>query len=300
MAEKSLVSIIVPVYNVQPYLERCLNSLRAQSWENIEVWLVNDGSTDGSLALCRAAEAADSRFHVIDKPNSGVSDSRNQGLRRAAGKYIQFVDGDDHLPPSSTETLVRAAEATGSDLVIAHFYRVSGERKARQGHIRAEKLLTRREFAEEMMKAPANFYYGVLWNKLYRRTLIDANGLCFERELSWCEDFLFNLEYIKYARLITAIPQPVYYYVKRADSLVMTQATLRRTIETKRTTFAYYKQLYQQLDLYEDQKAGVYRYLVAAATDGGSVGLPEEPEFIKDLRKRKALSSRKKVPRRRG
>lgn len=283
MTEQPFVSIIVPVYNVEPYLERCLNSIRGQSWENLEVWLVNDGSTDGSLALCRAAEEADSRFHVIDKPNSGVSDSRNAALDRAAGTYIQFVDGDDYLEPFATETLIRAAVASGADLTIAHFYRVSGTREARQGHIREEKLLTRREFAEEMMKAPANFYYGVLWNKLYRRSLIAANGLRFEKELNWCEDFLFNLEYIKYARLITAVPKPIYHYVKRAGSLVMTESTLRKCIETKRTTFAYYKQLYQQLDLYEEQKAGVYRYLVSAATDGGSVGLPETPEFMKDL-----------------
>lgn len=283
MAEHNLVSIIVPVYNVEPYLQGCLDSIRGQTWENIEVWLVNDGSTDGSLALCRAAEAADPRFHVIDKPNSGVSDSRNRALDQAAGKYIQFVDGDDYLSPSATETLVHAAGSSGADLVITHFYRVSGQRKARQGHIREEKLLTRQEFAEEMMKAPANFYYGVLWNKLYRRSLIAANGLRFEKGLNWCEDFLFNLEYIKYARLITAVPEPLYYYVKRADSLVMTQSTLRKTIETKKTTFAYYKQLYRQLDLYEEQKAGVYRYLVSAATDGGSVGLPEAPEFMKEL-----------------
>lgn len=283
MTEQPLVSIIVPVYNVEPYLDRCLDSIRGQSWENLEVWLVNDGSTDGSLALCRAVETADSRFHVIDKPNSGVSDSRNAALDRATGTYIQFVDGDDYLEPTATETLVRAAVTSGADLIIAHFYRVSGTRKARQGHIREEKLLTRREFAEEMMKAPANFYYGVLWNKLYRRSLISANGLRFEKELNWCEDFLFNLEYIKYARLITAVPKPLYYYIKRADSLVMTQSTLRKTIETKKTTFAYYKQLYQQLDLYEEQKAGVYRYLVSVAADGGSVGLPEAPEFMKEL-----------------
>jgi glycosyltransferase involved in cell wall biosynthesis len=108
---------------VAPYLERCLASIRAQSWQALEVWLVNDGSTDNSLALCRAAEAADPRFHVIDKPNSGVSDSRNAALDRATGKFIQFVDGDDYLAPNATETLVRAAESAGADLVIAHFYR---------------------------------------------------------------------------------------------------------------------------------------------------------------------------------
>lgn len=268
--EQPLVSIIVPIYNTEAYLGSCLDSLAGQSWENIEVWLINDGSTDGSLALCQARAAADRRFHVIDKANSGVSDSRNVAMDAAKGKYLQFVDGDDYLPLNSTETLVRSAETTGADLVIAHFYRVSGSRRACQGHIRQERLLTRQEFAEEMLKAPSNFYYGVLWNKLYRRHIVEQNRLRCEKDIHWCEDFLFNLEYIKYARLIAAVPKPVYCYVKRENSLV-NQVSLRQTIEMKRTTFTCYKALYQALDLYEEQKLGVYRYLIAAATDGGTL-----------------------------
>lgn len=300
--ETPLVSIIVPVYNVEDYLGLCLRSLQSQTWKNLEVWLVNDGSEDGSLALCRAMAEADGRFHVLDQENAGVSAARNAGMARAAGKYLQFVDADDYLAFDATETLVRAAETTGADLTVAHFYRVSGERKARQGHIKGERLLTRKEYAEEMMKAPANFYYGVLWNKLYRRNLAEANGLRFEAGLNWCEDFLFNLEYVKYARLIAAIPKAVYYYVKRENSLVMSQSTLRQTIAMKRTTFVYYKALYQTLDLYEERKGQVYRYLVSAATDGGSVGLPEKPKFLEELgkdREARKPQARKKRPARR-
>lgn len=278
--EQPLVSVIVPVYNIAPCLPACLESLAGQTWENIEVWLVNDGSTDDSLSLCRARAAADPRFHVIDKANSGVSDSRNVAMDVASGKYLQFVDGDDRLPPDSTETLVRSAETTGADLVIAHFWRVSGERQARQGHIRRERIMTRQEFAEEMLKAPSNFYYGVLWNKLYRRHIVEQNRLRCEKDIHWCEDFLFNLEYIKYARLIAAVPRPVYYYVKRESSAV-NQVNLRQTIEMKRTTFACYKALYQALDLYEEQKLGVYRYLVTAATDGGTLPPLELPSIGK-------------------
>ena len=274
--EQPLVSIIVPVYNLAPYLERCLRSLREQTWRNIEVWLVDDGSTDNSLAICQAAEAADSRFHVIHQANAGVSQARNAALERAAGKYLQFADGDDYLPSDSTETLVHSAEATGADLVIAHFRRVAGEHQARRGHIREQRIMTRQEFAEEMMKAPSNFYYGVLWNKLYRRRIVEQHHLRFEKDIHWCEDFLFNLEYIKYARLISAVPKPVYYYVKRENSLV-TQNSLRQTIAMKRTTFACYKALYQALDLYEEQKLGVYRYLISAATDGSVLKLPKIP-----------------------
>lgn len=287
MKETPLVSVIVPVYNAEPFLPRCLDSIRGQSWPRLEVWLVNDGSADASLALCRETEAADRRFHVIDKPNSGVSDSRNAGLDAASGKYIQFVDSDDYLPPNATETLVHAAESTGADLIVGHFYRDFGDKLVHQGHIRDRRVMTRAEYAEEMMKAPSNFYYGVLWNKLYRRTILEAGRLRFQRGLSWCEDFLFNLEYLKHVRLAAAIPEPVYYYVRRENSLVMTESTPRKALRIKRETFAYYKRLYQQLDLYEEQKGAVYRYLLSVATDGSRVALPDFMDRWKRRRTRK-------------
>ena len=271
--EQPLISIIVPVYNAEPYLDNCLDSIAAQTWGNLEVWLVDDGSTDASPALCDARAAADSRFHVLHQANAGVSAARNAALERATGQYLQFVDGDDYLPSTATERLVRTAGATGADLVIGRFWRVAGTRKALQGHIRRDGVFTRREFAEEMLKAPANFYYGVLWNKLYRRSIV---------------------EYIRRTRLIAATAQPVYCYVKRPGSLVATQATLARTVEMKRTMFAAYKRLYQALDLYDEQKLRVYGYLVSAAKDGGSVALRPPA-----LPKRRPESPRRRTRRRR-
>ena len=271
--ERPLVSVVVPVYNVAPYLERCLDSIAAQSWDNVEVWLVDDGSTDESPALCAAMAERDPRFHLLRQENAGVSAARNLALDHARGQYLQFVDGDDFLPLDATECLVRAASATGADLVVGRFWRAAGRRMALQGHIRRDRVLTRQDYAEEMLKAPANFYYGVLWNKLYRRCLLEGARLRFDTGISWCEDFLFNLEYLRRARLIAATARPVYCYVKRPGSLVATQATPARTVEMKRTVFAAYKQLYQALDLYEEKKLQVYGYLISAARDGGSVSL---------------------------
>ena len=271
--EQPLVSLIVPVYNVAPWLERCLDSVAAQSWENIEILLVDDGSTDGSADLCAAWAARDRRFRVLRQANAGVSAARNLGLSHAGGQYLQFVDGDDFLPPDATEALVRTAASTGADLVVGRFWRVAGSRAALQGHIREERVLTRQDYAEEMLKAPANFYYGVLWNKLYRRSLVEAGRLRFDPDVSWCEDFLFNLEYLRRARLIAACARPVYCYVKRPGSLVSTQLTPARTVEMKREVFAAYKNLYQALDLYEEKKLQVYGYLLSAARDGGSISL---------------------------
>ena len=262
------VSIIVPVYNVAPYLERCLESIARQTCPEFEALLVDDGSTDQSREICRLFVEKDARFHLLTQQNQGASAARNLAMDQAQGKYLQFVDGDDWLPLDAVQSILHAAEATGCDLVVAHFYRVEKGRVAQRGHIKKDRMMTRREYAEEMVKAPANFYYGVMWNKLYRRAIVEADHLRCPADISWCEDFLFNLEYMARCRLVTAIHTPVYYYLKRSDSLVSTQATLRKTIATKRATFAEYKELYQQLDLYEEHKAKVYRYLLSAATDG--------------------------------
>lgn len=276
--ESPLVSLIVPVYNVETYLRPCLESIRAQRWPALEVLLVNDGSTDASLSICQEYAALDPRFKVIDQPNAGVSAARNRAISVAQGKYLQFADGDDKLPPNATEILASAAERTGADLVTAHFYRVIGDKIAQRGHIKRECCLTRADYAEEMVKAPANYYYGVLWNKLYRRSIVERHQMHCDEQVAWCEDFLFNLEYLRYCRLIAAVPAPVYYYYKRKGSLVTSRISLRKTIQMKKTTFATYKQLYQSLDLYEEQRLAIYRYLVSAATDGTAFTLPKPEE----------------------
>lgn len=270
--EEPKVSIIVPVYNVAPYLEQCLSSIRAQSCGEFEVLLVNDGSTDGGADICRAFAAADPRFLLLEQGNAGVSAARNLAMDRARGQYLQFVDGDDYLAPDAVECFLRAARASGCDMAVSHFYRLDGGRCAVRGHIKAECSLNRLDYAQQMMKAPANFYYGVMWNKFYRRAIVEAHRLRCPEGVAWCEDFLFNLDYLACSRLITCVPRPLYYYRKRSGGAVSTQATLRKTIATKRMTFNEYKELYQELDLYEKRKAGVYRYLISSATDG-STGL---------------------------
>ena len=113
-----LVSIIVPVYNVQNSVARCLESVLAQTWKEIEVIVLNDGSTDGSLAICEQFRRKDPRITLIDKPNAGLSMTRNDGMKVAKGKYVQFVDSDDLLEPDFTENMVRAAEANSADQTI--------------------------------------------------------------------------------------------------------------------------------------------------------------------------------------
>ena len=208
---RPMVSIIVPIYNAEQYLRRCVDSILNQEYTDYELLLVNDGSTDASGDICEEYGDRDPRVIVIQKENTGVSDSRNRALDRARGKYLQFLDSDDWITPDATRLFVRAAEEYGCDMVISDFYRVVGERLSPKGDIEEEGVLTREEFAAHMMENPADFYYGVLWNKLYRRDIVEEHKLRMDTDISWCEDFMFNLEYIRYAKVFYALHAPIYY-----------------------------------------------------------------------------------------
>ena len=157
-----IVSIIVPVYNAEKTLARCVDSILNQTYQDYELLLVNDGSTDSSGGLCDSYAARDQRVRVFHKENAGVSNARNLALTQARGTYLQFLDSDDWITPEATLSLVRAAEDHQCDLIISDFYRVVGERVSHKGDIDEDSVLTREEYAAHMMENPADFYYGVL------------------------------------------------------------------------------------------------------------------------------------------
>ena len=309
---RPMVSIIVLIYNAEQYLRRCVDSILNQEYTDYELLLVNDGSTDASGDICEEYGDQDPRVIVIQKENTGVSDSRNRALDRARGKYLQFLDSDDWITPDATRLFVRAAEEYGCDMVISDFYRVVGERLSPKGDIEEEGVLTREEFAAHMMENPADFYYGVLWNKLYRRDIVEEHKLRMDTDISWCEDFMFNLEYIRYAKVFYALHAPIYYYVKRKGSLASQGINISKTVKMKLNVFEYYNNFYKHVleeEDYEKNRLQVYRFFIDAAGDGtvppsilpGSKKLGDERVFVnteilqaegpagEDYRKRKLL-----------
>ena len=309
---RPMVSIIVPIYNAEQYLRRCVDSILNQEYTDYELLLVNDGSTDASGDICEEYGDRDPRVIVIQKENTGVSDSRNRALDRARGKYLQFLDSDDWITPDATRLFVRAAEEYGCDMVISDFYRVVGERLSPKGDIEEEGVLTQEEFAAHMMENPADFYYGVLWNKLYRRDIVEEHKLRMDTDISWCEDFMFNLEYIRYAKVFYALHAPIYYYVKRKGSLASQGINISKTVKMKLNVFEYYNNFYKHVleeEDYEKNRLQVYRFFIDAAGDGtvppsilpGSKKLGDERVFVnteilqaegpagEDYRKRKLL-----------
>ena len=277
MHSEPLVSIIIPVYNAKEYLRRCVDSVLNQEFRNFELILANDGSTDGSGTICDDYRSRDSRVHVIHKENTGVSDTRNRALLLARGVYIQFIDSDDWITPEATHLLIRSMEQYPCDMVISDFYRVSGDHLAHKGDINETRVLTREEFCSFMMENPADFYYGVLWNKLYKREIIEKNHIRMDTRISWCEDFLFNLEYIRHAHSFYALQAPIYYYVKRKGSLVSQSMNLSSSLRMKINVFEYYQEFYKDIydqEDYNNIRSQLYRFLLSVAKDGSVLPLP--------------------------
>ena len=264
------VTLIIPIYNAERYLRRCLDSVMEQTYADMEVLLMNDGSTDGSLAICREYEEKDLRFRTIDKENTGVSDTRNQAMLLARGTYLQFLDSDDWLTPDATESLAEAARADDCDLVVADFYRVNGKRYVEKKHIKKTHVMTREEFAMEMAEDPADFYYGVMWNKLYRKSILLEHQIQCDTSMNWCEDFVLNLQMIRHAERFRALQKPIYYYMKRKGSLVSTEAVSTEAVKVKFELLEKYRDLYQSIGLYEEHKLKINSYILAVAKDGAA------------------------------
>ena len=286
-SQQPLVSVIVPIYNAKNHIARCIESIRRQTYRNLQILLLNDGSQDVSLEVCRMFAQVDGRITLIDKENSGVSATRNLGMRAARGAYLQFVDADDTLQPYATELLVQRARDSGADMVIAHYNRVEPPRE----HERAraprrvedadpgfdprtrvqtfgflmEGPLTKAEFAYGLMQEPASFYYGVMWNKLYRAEIVRAHPdvVCSE-ELDYSEDFYFNLSFIRYAERFYALSTPIYNYVQNPQSLVHNLNPMK-VLTTRWELSAYYKDLYRQLGLYEENRIRLNKYFFGVA-----------------------------------
>lgn len=272
-----LVSILIPVYNAEKTIERCISSVLNQTYPDFELILLDDGSTDGSGPICDAYAEKDRRIRVLHKENTGVSDTRNQGIAMAEGEYLQFLDSDDWIPPHATESFVRTVTEHPCDMVIADFYRVVGERVSQKGDIDREGLVDRAGYAAHMMQKPADFYYGVLWNKFYKHSLIEEYEIKMDTSISWCEDFLFNMEYVRHIRSAYVLRVPVYYYVKTKGSLVTQGISMKKTIQMKRKVFSYYNAFYKDVfgdEDYEKRKGQIYRFLFDAADDGTVSSLP--------------------------
>lgn len=229
MEEKQpLISVIVPVYNVENYLPQCLDSLKAQTWKNLEIILVDDGATDGCPAICDAAALHDARIRVIHQKNGGLSAARNAGLDIARGEWIGFVDSDDYIAPDMYETLYRAAAENNAPLAVCSYTYVdeAGKTLPRISPITKDEVLTREE-ALNRLTIQKNWYYITAWNRLYRLELFDT--VRFPVGKIHEDEWTAHLFYWQCER-VAVLKEPLYYYVQREGS-IMRQESVKKHMD---------------------------------------------------------------------
>lgn len=216
------ISVIVPVYNVAGYLPQCVDSILSQDYGDLEIILIDDGSTDTSGELCDRYAALDSRVRVIHQKNGGAAAAKNAGLRLATGEYLAFADSDDYLEPGAYGFLMKALLETGADAAQGSFREVYRNR-AEEQRISEETL----EGYDYLLRFPKDFSCALLWNKLYRRALFD--GVFFE-EGHKIDDEYFTYQGFLQPRKVVRADRIVYNYRKRASSVMSSPESAERLV----------------------------------------------------------------------
>lgn len=214
-----LVTVIIPVYNTEKYLEKCIASVAGQSYKELEIILVNDGSTDGSLKIIREWERKDSRIYVINQENAGVSKARNAAIEKAQGEYIMCVDSDDWLAGNAVEKLYRAVEREKADIAIC------GIKQVWEGHTRDCTVCTQYGCVDMAGIGTRLLIDSVAFsscNKIYKRSCIGAIRY---PHIRICEDAVFNRHVFAKAKKVAFLPQLLYFNRQRAGSATKQKIT---------------------------------------------------------------------------
>ncbi len=253
MKEQPQVSIIVPVYNVENYIERCLNSLVNQTFKDIEIITINDGSTDKSLELLNKYAKEDIRISVIDLGDEGVSYCRNLGIEKANGKYIMFVDSDDWIDSSMVEVMYKKAEENKLDLVMCSYIReFKDHSKEKIFNLPQEIIYKDNEVKNELLRKLVGPIkeelsnpemldaLGTVWGKLYRADILKENKIKFVdlKEIGSAEDTLFNIFTFNYLKKLMFLNKPMYHYWR--DNLKSVTSQYNPKLKEQRKVFFKY------------------------------------------------------------
>ena len=237
-----LISIIIPVYKVEKFLNQCIDSVINQTYNNIEIILIDDGSPDNCGKICDDYEKKDSRIRVIHKQNGGLSDARNAGLAVAQGEYIGFVDSDDYISYDMYEKLYSSIKRHKAQLAVCSFQYINedGLLIYNPSPVKNERLS--RIEALQKLNEPIWWYYVTAWNKLYSKELF--SNICFPIEKIH-EDAYVVHEIIGECNLVVTISEKLYYYRQRNNSIIKSSKTVRNydAIEALCNRCDYYNQL---------------------------------------------------------
>ena len=240
--ETGLVSVIVPVFNVGQYVEKCLRSIINQTYRHLEILVIDDGSTDDSGNICDRMAAEDSRIRVVHQKNAGVSSARNKGLDICSGLYVLFADSDDWLEPEMVELMVSAIEKTNTDLAVCQ---VNDVYPQEEGSLLIKKRNILTKYENNSIIGIHEFYLRVLshswalWNKIIRREIIAEKRL--QTDKTYGEDALFCLDVLENVTSAVIITRPLYNYSREREGSAMSKPVNHSSLEGLENSITCYK-----------------------------------------------------------
>lgn len=261
-----LVSIIIPVYKAEEDLPKCIKSCLNQTYENIEIILVNDGSPDNCINICHEYAAKDSRIKVIDKTNTGVSDTRNIGMQKASGDFIMFVDADDWVEPQMLQEMINYQSTHNFDLTIAGMTLYRDDKVHTIISPQIGEFIGNDAISSHLAKACNIIYYRPPVVKLFKHSLLTENHITFDTDLKVNEDFLFVLEYLKICRSVGTYNCSFYNYNQTFSSEKSRHydyADVYKQWELNLQQFHAYKNFFVSSHSYEKNAAAVNAYLIS-------------------------------------
>lgn len=257
-----LLSVIIPVYNAQNSLPIALNSVFSQGIESMEVILIDDGSKDNSLAVCKQFAEQDSRVKVLSQANAGPGAARNAGMRAIKGKYVCFVDSDDLMTEGALPKMLEMIQKDQSDLLIAHFNILMNNQSFDRGFIKENLLLNRKDFLHALSHKPGSYYYSALWNKLYSGDIIRKHHLFFDDSYAWGEDFEFNMRYYHYVNSVSFLKDAVYNYRRtHSGQTWRTMFEIGDSLRIKAGLYKSLKRLYNKAGLLTSYRFYIFLYI---------------------------------------
>lgn len=250
------VTIIVPIYNAEEYLDSCVSSIINQTYQNLEVLLINDGSTDRSRSICEAYAKLDDRIRVIHQKNSGPSAARNHGINMARGEYIQFIDADDSIDPNMTTKLVESMNKNVQLSMCGYKVMMMNGRSTRTQNISPNKQGTYPK--NDFVKYFGEFFKGMLinspCNKLYVSKILNELNVRFNEDIKIGEDLLFNLKYLEGCKNISIIDDSLYNYLTFNNDNSLTVGYKEHFLENQEMLFAKVREFLVENDVYNYNK----------------------------------------------
>ena len=287
------ISVIIPIYNAEKTLDRCLDSVVKQTYKNLEIILLNDGSKDESANICNKWKSADERIIVVNKNNSGSADTRNKGLDLSTGEYILFIDSDDFVDHTICEKLLHALKSNNADISMCGYNNYYNENKiipvvenSFAGNIDVKKLFRSYALYNWIFENDVIFTDNIMasiWRVLYKKEVVDK--VRFEH-IRFSEDMLFNLRAINKDCKVTFVNENLYNYVLVGDSVVRSEFNILKLCEMEKSFLKLFQEMELRLDeeMFRNYKFFIYKQMILSAYTS-----THKKELLKYIKKSKFL-----------